>query len=57
MQRPGERRDFQTEQLSNGELNILLFPVIFVTLTNPALPSGLQLKVLKCNLKVDVPRE
>lgn len=56
MQRPGERRDFQTEQLSNGELNILLFPVIFVTLTNPALPSGLQ-EVLKCNLKVDVPRE
>lgn len=47
-----EETSRQKEQLSNGKLNLHLLAVVLVPLTNPALPSGLQLEAFKCNLFV-----
>lgn len=58
VQGPGKRRcSRQMEQLSNGKLNLHLFAIVLVPLTTPALSSGLQLEVFKCNLMVDTSRE
>lgn len=52
MQRPGKEKAYRQQ----GQLSHLLASTL-VPLTNPALPSGLWLEVLKGHLTADIPRE